>query len=87
MNASAGHDDELLQVALAKMSPVLGAGRARALLDRLLSELRLELHTPQDLYEVGRAMSDLDGYEGAVGSLVRVAAVMRGARTTVRALS
>lgn len=71
--------EELEQIALKKMTPVLGAAAARGLMTRVLAEQRIALATPQDLYAFGQALSRLDGFEGAVGALVCVAAVMRGA--------
>lgn len=80
----AHHDADLVNLALSKMSPVLGKGAANALLHRLLLELRLELQTHDDLYHLGQAMAALSGFEGAVGSMVSLSAVLRGARPQSR---
>lgn len=61
------------------MSAVLGAARARQLLTQLRAELLLELRTPQDLYTLAQRMAGMESFEGAVGSMLSVAAVMRGA--------
>ena len=70
---------ELHEFALAKMSKVLGPDRARQLMKRLLDELGIELRTPDDLVQLSDAMSRLGGFEGAVGAMLGVAAVLRGA--------
>lgn len=74
---------EIHEFALAKMTKVLGADRARQLMDRLLEQLDLELRAPGDLARLSEAMSELGGFEGAVGAMLGVAAVLRGA-TPVR---
>lgn len=70
---------ELRQLALTKMSNVLGAERARMLMERLLRELAIELETPDDLAHFAEALSRQGGFEGAVGAMLGVTAVMRGA--------
>ncbi len=70
---------ELYRLALGKMSAVLGPERARQLMRQLLDELRIELRTPQDLLRLSEHMSRLGGFEGAVGAMLGVAAVIRGA--------
>lgn len=70
---------EIYRLALGKMSAVLGPDRARQLLRRLLDELGIALQTPQDLFRLSEAMSVLGGFEGAVGAMLGVAAVIRGA--------
>lgn len=75
---SAGSDD-LYRFAFAKVARVLGPDRARQLLERLLAELRLELRTADDLLVLGQRMSQMGGFEGAVGAMLGVAAALRGA--------
>ncbi len=70
---------ELNSLALEKMAAVLGQQRARALLRHILDELGIELRTPQDLYTFAEALRRYAGFEGAVGAMLSVAAVMRGA--------
>ena len=71
--------NELHRFALTKMSSILGPERARQLLDRLLDELGIELVTPQELLLLSERMSQLGGFEAAVGAMLGVAAVLRGA--------
>ena len=70
---------ELRRFALGKMSNILGPDRARMLLDRLLDELGIALETPQELLLLSERMSQLGGFESAVGAMLGVAAVLRGA--------
>lgn len=71
--------EELRRFALMKMSNILGPERARVLLDRLLTELDVKLETPQELLLLSERMSQLGGFETAVGAMLGVAAVLRGA--------
>ena len=77
--ADGSGSSELQEFTLAKMTRVLGADRARQILDSLLAELHMELRTPDDLVRLSEAMSGLGGFEGAVGAMLGVAAVLRGA--------
>lgn len=70
---------ELHRFALGKMTNVLGPERAQRLMDRLLEELGITLRTPQDLLALSEAMARLGGFEAAVGAMLGVAAVLRGA--------
>lgn len=74
---SAPNDIELL--ALQKMERVLGAERARHLLARMVAEHQLVLREPNDLLKLAAALRALGGIEAAVGAMVGVAAVLRGA--------
>lgn len=65
--------------AFAKVSKVLGPDRARQVMDRLLAELDIELRTPHDLLRLSEGMSRLGGFEGAVGAMLGVTAVLWGA--------
>lgn len=75
---------ELRRLALDKMSAVLGPERAQHLLQRFTSDLGVELRTPQELYAFSQRLSQLGGFEGAVGAMLGVAAVIRGAEATRR---
>ncbi len=75
---------ELHQFAFEKIAKVLGPDRARQIMARLLAELGIELQTPDDLLRLSRAMTALGGFEGAVGGMLGVAAVLRGAADTAR---
>lgn len=73
-------ENELAQIALEKLVRVLGETRGRRVFAEALAGLRLsELATAQDLYEVGKFVSGKGGMEAAVGGLISVAAVVRGA--------
>jgi hypothetical protein len=73
--------EDLRSVAFVKISRVLGTERAEMLLERLLGELGHGLQTPNDLARLAEEMSRLPGFEGAVGAMLGVEAVLRGART------
>ncbi len=70
---------EVHRFALGKMTKVLGPERARVLLERLSKELGTTLDTPQDLLRFSDAMARMGGFEAAVGAMLGVAAVLRGA--------
>lgn len=70
---------ELHRLAFEKMAAVLGAERARQLQQSILDDLGIELRTPQDLLRFSEALSRFGGFEGAVGAMLGVTAVMRGA--------
>ena len=70
---------ELREFTLAKIARVLGRSRAEAILNELLLQLGIELNTPQDLLRLGEGMTRREGFEGAVGAMLTVAAVLRGA--------
>lgn len=70
---------EIRRLAVEKMSAVLGSERAQQLLQQLTTDLGVELRTPQELYAFSQRLSQLGGFEGAVGAMLGVAAVIRGA--------
>ena len=70
---------ELREFAFTKIANVLGPDRARALLRRLVDDPGHELRTPNDLLRLSERMAQLGGFEGAVGAMLGVAAVVRGA--------
>ena len=72
------------RLAYDKMSAVLGPERARRLMQQLLHRLELELQTAQDLMTFASEMSALGGFEGAVGAMLGVTAILRGAAPAVR---
>lgn len=71
--------NELERLAIEKMERVLGSDRARALFERLVTRPGRRLATPNDLLHLSEAMTALGGMEGAVGAMLGVAAVLRGA--------
>lgn len=71
--------ESLRDLAWAKMARVLGADRATQLLSQLTSEMGIELSTPDELLALAERMKRLHGFEGAVGGMLGVAAVLRGA--------
>lgn len=66
-------------IAFAKMSRVLGAERAQRLLSEILGALDLRLETADDLLSFANELSKRGGFEGAVGAMLSVRALMRGA--------
>lgn len=73
-------DPALRELALEKLTRVLGAARGRRVYDDVLAEAGLtEVRTPDDLYALSECLSRLGGFEAAVGGLLGVAAVLRGA--------
>jgi len=48
-------------------------------MERILHRLGLELRTPHDLMRFAEEMTALGGFEGAVGAMLGVVAVVRGA--------
>lgn len=71
---------ELQQLALQKMSAVLGHDHARTLMQRTMRALALErIRTPQELMRFSEALQEHGGFVAAVGAMLGVAAVLRGA--------
>ena len=59
---------------------VLGADKGRRVYADVLSEAKLaEVYTPDDLYVFSECLSRRGGFEAAVGAMLGVAAVLRGA--------
>lgn len=80
--AASGRQDasDLHRLAFSKMANVLGADGARVLLDRHLPELGMdEVRTRDDLLRLSPVLTSLGGIEAAVGAMLGVAAVVRGA--------
>ena len=67
------------QLAMDKMNRVLGESRARQLTTRILAETGLTLTTADDLYAFSGELAKLPGFEGAVGGMLSVEAVLHGA--------
>jgi hypothetical protein len=70
----------LRDLALEKLTRVLGAERGRRVYDDVLAESGLaEVGTADELYAFSEFLSRRGGFEAAVGGLLGVAAVLRGA--------
>lgn len=70
----------LRDLALDKLTRILGAEKGRRVYDDVLGEVGLaEVSTPDDLYAFSERLSLRKGFEAAVGGLLGVAAVLRGA--------
>ena len=82
---TAGRDESgpapnLSQFALDKLTRVLGAGQAKHVFAQGLAAARLsDIRTPNDLSLFGEQLAKRGGFEAAVGRLLTVAAVIRGA--------
>lgn len=74
-------------LALTKMTRILGAERARQLMSELLERLGITLETADDLLQFSNELSKLGGFEGAVGAMLSVRALMNGAGTKPRGLA
>ena len=70
---------ELHELALSKMSRVLGEQRAYRLASEILERLGIHLDTADDLHAFATELSKLGGFEGAVGAMLSVRALMNGA--------
>ena len=71
--------DKFHQLALTKMTRVLGAQRGHRLMQQILESLRIELQGPDELLRFAAELSKLGGFEGALGAMLSVQAVMNGA--------
>lgn len=75
----------LTQLALDKLTRVLGAEQGKRAFSQTLVAVRLtDLRTPNELYTFGEHLSKQGGFEAAVGRLLTVAAVIRGANNAGR---
>lgn len=68
------------ELAYTKMSNVLGESRARDLIARICAKQGLTLATADELMMFARELASMGGFEGAVGAMLGVRAVMSGAR-------
>lgn len=72
------------ELALAKLTNVLGATIAERVVRETLTAMQLgSLSSAEDLYRFGRLVSARDGFVGAVGGMLTLTAVMRGAQGTL----
>lgn len=72
--------EDFRQLAYRQLADVLGDNRARAVLAQMLAETG-ELKDAQDLYRFATQLTRLGGFEGAVGAMLGVTAILRGARS------
>jgi hypothetical protein len=78
-------EPSLAQLALDKLTRVLGAVQAQRVFGQTLAAAQLaDIRTPDELYTFGDQLSKHGGFEAAVGRLLTVAAVIRGAANTRR---
>jgi hypothetical protein len=71
---------ELDELALGKLTRVLGESGGQRVFDETLADVGLtKIGSANDLYVFAGALTRRSGFEGAVGGLLSVAAVMRGA--------
>lgn len=67
-------------IALEKLTRVFGTERAQAIYGAMLAEAGLaDLRSPDDLFAFAAQLSRRGGIEAAVGGLLSVASVLRGA--------
>ncbi len=66
-------------IALTRMTRVLGADRARSLMTEIVSTLGIRLETADELFAFANELAKLGGFEGAVGAMLSVRALMSGA--------
>lgn len=73
-------EEDMEAMALSRLSRVVGGETARRVFAETLQAIGLaKLVTPDDLYLFAGVLSNRGGFEGAVGGLLAVTAVMRGA--------
>ncbi len=72
------------ELALTKMTRILGERRANRLMGQILASLNIELRGPDELLRFAAELSKLGGFEGAVGAMLSVQAVMNGASAEVQ---
>ncbi len=73
---------KLHELALTKMTRILGEQRAHRLMVQILASLDIELRSADELLRFSEELSKLGGFEGAVGAMLSVQAVMHGAGGT-----
>ena len=74
-------DGKFYDLALTKMTRVLGEQRAQHLMKQILTALGVTLRDADELLQFAAELSKLGGFEGAVGAMLSVQAVMHGAIT------
>lgn len=74
MESGSFHD-----LALTKMTRILGEHRARRIMTQIMESIGVELRDADELFRFASELSKLGGFEGAVGAMLSVQAVMHGA--------
>jgi hypothetical protein len=78
---SSASQESLASLARTKLSRVLGEAQGQRIFSETLAAMQLaELETADQLYAFGEQLTSRGGFEAAVGRLLSVAAVMRGAK-------
>lgn len=71
------------EIATEKLTRVFGEVRGQQLLERAMARARVDaIETADDLLKVARALEVGGGFEGAVGAMLGVSAVMLGAKSS-----
>lgn len=69
------------ELATEKLTKVLGRARASEVMGRVLTKLQIaQLRTPEELHRFSIALLDEGGFEGAVGGLLGLQAILLGAK-------
>lgn len=83
--STASSGDDLMALAMGKLTRVLGAERGPRVFEATLATAKLTtLKTPDDLHRFAEHLAERGGIESAVAGLLSVAAVMRGADAGAR---
>lgn len=80
---SAPAQAEYHQLAFDKLAAIFGPFKAHELMSELCAELHIELRNAQDLYLFAQHLTRRKGFEGAVGAMLGVTAITRGAQNQV----
>ncbi len=75
---------ELHELALTKMIRILGEQRARRLMGEVLSSLGIVIEGANDLLRFATELAKRPGFEGAVGAMLSVQAIIQGATEVER---
>ncbi len=84
MSSGAPEESEFQRLAWEKMSAVLGESRAERLLTSILSTTGGSIETADDLFAFAAELARYGGFEGAVGGLLSVQAVLHGGKARAR---
>lgn len=67
------------ELALTKMARILGEKRAHRLMSQIMASLGVDLRDANELLQFAAELSKHGGFEGAVGAMLSVQAIMHGA--------